>query len=54
MNGKIPGPGSYPVLPSISKDGKYFVSKFKNSKASAFNPPTSKRFAQGYGNSPRN
>lgn len=47
---KIPGPGSYPMLPSISKDGKYYLSKFKNSKASAFNPPSSKRFAGGYGN----
>lgn len=45
-NGKFPGPGSYDVLPSISKDGKYAISKFKASCASNFNPPSSKRFDQ--------
>ena len=43
-NGKFPGPGTYDVLPSITKDGRYPISKFKASCASNFNPPSSKRF----------
>lgn len=42
--GKFPGPGTYDILPSISKEGKYPISKFKASGASNFNPPSSKRF----------
>jgi hypothetical protein len=41
----VPGPGSYDNLPSISKDGKYPISKFHNSLATVINPPNSKRFS---------
>lgn len=43
-NVKVPGPGTYDVFPTISKDGRYVISKFKNSGASNFNPPSSQRF----------
>jgi len=41
---KTPGPGTYTGLSSISKDGTQFYSKFENSRASHFNPPSSQRF----------
>jgi len=41
---KSPGPGSYASVTSISPQGKHFLSKFENSKASHFDPPTSVRF----------
>lgn len=40
----IPGPGSYEFKNSISSKGTQFLSKFKSSGATTFNPPTSKRF----------
>ena len=42
---KNPGPGQYAPKLDISKDGKYFFSKFKNSRASTWNPPSSVRFS---------
>jgi len=43
---KTPGPGSYDLLPGISPKGQQFLSKFESSRAAAFNPPHSKRFAE--------
>ena len=43
-NVKLPGPGTYDVFPTITKDGRYIVSKYKSSGASNFNPPSSSRF----------
>ena len=44
LNSKgIPGPGSYESKPSINQRGGQFLSKFKSSGATTFNPPTSKR-----------
>ena len=42
---KNPGPGQYAPKLDFSKDGKYFFSKFKNSRASTWNPPSSARFS---------
>lgn len=39
----VPGPGMYNTIDFSSK-GKYPISTVKNSKAVAWNPPTSKRF----------
>jgi len=39
-----PGPGAYPTPATISPNGKYFVSKFKNSGANTFPPARSSRF----------
>lgn len=39
-----PGPGHYKNYASISKDGKYALSKYESSKASNFNPVNSQRF----------
>ncbi|EGR28344.1 hypothetical protein IMG5_177780, partial [Ichthyophthirius multifiliis] len=41
---KTPGPGAYSYLPAITENGKYFVSKFKNSGTCTFNPK-GQRFA---------
>ena len=43
---KVPGPGSYEVLPGISPRGNHFFSKFVSSCATTFNPPRSKRFCE--------
>lgn len=40
----IPGPGSYEFKNSINPRGSQFISKFKSSGATTFNPPSSKRF----------
>eukprot|EP00344_Euplotes_crassus_P010609 CAMPEP_0196999210 /NCGR_PEP_ID=MMETSP1380-20130617/4438_1 /TAXON_ID=5936 /ORGANISM="Euplotes crassus, Strain CT5" /LENGTH=256 /DNA_ID=CAMNT_0042416049 /DNA_START=124 /DNA_END=898 /DNA_ORIENTATION=- len=40
----IPGPGSYESKNSITPRGEQFLSKFKSSGASTFNPPSSSRF----------
>jgi len=40
----IPGPGSYEAKSSITSRGTQFLSKFKSSGATTFNPPSSKRF----------
>lgn len=40
----FPGPGSYNPNVAIDPNGSYFFSKYKNTFASKFNPPTSKRF----------
>jgi len=37
----VPGPGQYPLVGNISKNGKYFVSKFKNSGAPTIAPRSS-------------
>jgi len=39
-----PGPGAYPTIQTTSPNGKYFVSKFKNSGANTFPPARSSRF----------
>lgn len=41
----IPGPGSYEFRSSVSPKGNQFLSKYKSSWATTFNPPASKRFA---------
>ena len=41
-----PGPGHYKSLASISPNGSIFFSKYKNSCAPLFNPPSSARFKQ--------
>jgi len=46
---KVPGPGHYPVLQAISKDGNYYYSKFRGSKAQKISPAKKPRFT--YGNS---
>ena len=43
---KSPGPGQYQPKLEISKDGKYFYSKFKSSRATTWNPPSSARFSR--------
>jgi len=43
---KVPGAGSYPVPSTINERGKYFLSKFRSSGATTFNPPRSKRFPE--------
>jgi len=40
----VPGPGAYPTPQTISPNGRYFVSKFKNSGANTFSPSRSSRF----------
>ena len=40
----VPGPGAYPAYDTLRPNGKYFVSKFKNSGSSTFAPPRSARF----------
>ena len=41
---KVHGPGAYEALAATEREGKHFVSKFKDSGAQNFNPPSSKRF----------
>lgn len=41
----IPGPGNYEAKSTLTTRGDQFLSKFKSSGASTFNPPTSKRYA---------
>ena len=43
---KNPGAGTYEVPSSLSKTGKYFLSKFSSSCAKVFDPPRSKRFPE--------
>jgi hypothetical protein len=40
----VPGPGTYPAYDTLRPNGKYFVSKFKNSGAGSFAPLRSTRF----------
>ena len=40
----VPGPGQYPIPPSINSTGRYADAKHKSSGAVLFNPPCSKRF----------
>ena len=42
----VPGPGTYPTVQTISPTGKYYISKFKNSKATLISPSRSKRFTE--------
>jgi len=42
----IPGPGTYPIIQSISPKGNQFLSKYNSSKASVFHPPNSVRFKE--------
>jgi len=42
---KTPGPGTYEMLSCISPRGPQFYSKYESSRAAAFHPPRSKRFA---------
>eukprot|EP00343_Euplotes_focardii_P006018 CAMPEP_0205813010 /NCGR_PEP_ID=MMETSP0205-20121125/17645_1 /ASSEMBLY_ACC=CAM_ASM_000278 /TAXON_ID=36767 /ORGANISM="Euplotes focardii, Strain TN1" /LENGTH=165 /DNA_ID=CAMNT_0053094623 /DNA_START=62 /DNA_END=559 /DNA_ORIENTATION=- len=45
LNSKgVPGPGSYEAKATIDARGSHFLSKFKSSGATTFNPPSSKRF----------
>ena len=39
----IPGPGNYECKSSINNRGSQFLSNYRSSGASTFNPPTSKR-----------
>jgi len=39
-----PGPGTYENAPGITKTGKFHFARFKDSGATIFSPPTSKRF----------
>jgi len=39
----VPGPGKYPVTPSINRSGKYYNSKYSNSLAKVWDPQTSRR-----------
>ena len=41
---KVPGPGQYNNISSITGDGKFFFSKYKDSKAPVINPARSGRF----------
>jgi len=41
---QAPGPGTYPLLETISPKGKLFVSKYKSASTTVFAPATSKRF----------
>ena len=52
-NGKqeSPGPGQYENREVINQRGSYFLAKYKNSGAPAFNPPNSKRFKHYNNNS---
>ena len=40
-----PGSGKYEVV-NLNKKGNYKVAKYKNSKATKINPPTSDRFSE--------
>jgi len=42
----VPGPGTYVPAPSLNDRGRYLNSKFKNSCATLFSPPRSKRFEE--------
>ncbi len=39
-----PGPGAYECRPTITKEGKMLMSKYRSSGATTFNPPRSARF----------
>ena len=41
---KVPGPGQYNNLSSITTNGKFFLSNYKDSKAPVINPARSARF----------
>ncbi len=41
---QAPGPGTYPLLETISPKGKLFISKYKSASTTVFSPATSKRF----------
>lgn len=43
-NLKVPGPGQYDNVSSITTNGKFFLSKYKDSKAPVINPARSERF----------
>uniref|UniRef100_A0A7S3J2Z4 Uncharacterized protein n=1 Tax=Euplotes harpa TaxID=151035 RepID=A0A7S3J2Z4_9SPIT len=40
----VPGPGSYEFKASLTSRGNQFLSKYRSSGATTFNPPQSKRF----------
>lgn len=42
----VPGPGTYPIPQTINERGRYYNAKFKNSCATLFSPPRSKRFEE--------
>jgi hypothetical protein len=44
---KVPGPGAYNSISSISKNGKFILSKYSGSKAPLINPSKSARFEKG-------
>jgi hypothetical protein len=41
----VPGPGAYPAYETINTKGAYYVSKYKNSGANTFAPPSSERWS---------
>lgn len=41
---RTPGPGTYQAVSGITEKGTQFFSKFENSRATVFNPPSSARF----------
>jgi hypothetical protein len=45
-----PGPGAYEKVETMTKNGKCFISKHKNSGATIINPACSKRFDAKAGN----
>lgn len=42
----VPGPGRYESAEDLSNVGKYWTTKFKNSKSKVWNPKSSKRFSK--------
>jgi hypothetical protein len=42
----LPGPGAYEPKPALNEKGNYFLAKFKNSLATAIDPPSSVRFKE--------
>jgi len=44
----VPGPGTYRVCPTLTPEGKYFLSKIKNPPVHSFNPPHVSPFNKGY------
>lgn len=42
----VPGPGHYPLTSAINARGNFVYSKYRNSSATLFNPPSSARFKE--------
>lgn len=48
---KNPGPGAYTIGPTLTPEGKYFLSKIKSPPVHSFNPPHAhSAFAKGFSN----